>query len=220
MTNQPAHEVKEAAPVDVISTGRATAPSAPPLVVHASETGAAAVVGPQGSSLAALLTSHVLRDGEVVLMALKPSLWFMVFQSIPFAAAVLLAYLATKVFHDSLPFRHTFIYWETATFLLAGRVMMAVLQWMARWYLLTDQRVIRLSGVFSPRVFSCPLRQVATTQVTYSLKERVCRLGSIEIQPGGEAGEGPEPAAWQTLVRPVEVHEQLVAAIRRAKNGA
>ena len=33
------------------------------------------------TSLATLLTSHILRDGELVLLILKPSLWFIVFQT-------------------------------------------------------------------------------------------------------------------------------------------
>ena len=186
--------------------------------VHASESGAAAAA-PNTSSLVALLTHHVLRDGEVVLLALKPSLWLLVFQSIGFAAVVVLGYLATRVFHDSLPLRREIIYWESAIFLIVGRLMVAVMQWMARWYVLTDQRVIRLSGIFSPEIFSCPLRKIARTQLTYSVKERMTRLGSIEIYPGGDGTEVPDSFAWQAIARPVEIHEQMVAAIRRAHNG-
>ena len=36
------------------------------------------------SSLAALLTGHILQDGEVILLILKPSLWYIAFASMRF----------------------------------------------------------------------------------------------------------------------------------------
>src|SRR5438128_1209487 len=70
--------------------------------VHAADSGgAAAAVSPavaaRGSSLATLLAGHVLRDGEVVLLLLKPSLWFVVFQSILVVAGVAAALLAARL---------------------------------------------------------------------------------------------------------------------------
>ena len=98
--------------------------------LHASES--AAVASPHATSLAALLTGHVLRDGEVVLLVLKPSLWFILFQSIRFAAVVVLLLLLARAFGDHLPLVHRVAYIEAGVFLIAGRLMGAVLQWMAR----------------------------------------------------------------------------------------
>ena len=70
-----------------------------------------------------------------------------------------------------------------AIFLLAGRIMWAVLQWMGRLYVLTDMRIVRLSGVFNVEIFDCALRKVATTRLTRTFREKLWRLGSIEIQP-------------------------------------
>ena len=100
--------------------------------------------------------------------------------------------------------------------------MVAVVQWMRRLYVLTDLRVIRLAGVFSVDVFDCPLRKVAQTRVTTNVKERLCRVGSIEIEPC-EPPNGCEESlsaiVWQTVPRPVEVNERVATAVRRAKNG-
>ena len=191
---------------------RQTAMTEPPM--HASES--AAVASPRATSLATLLTGHVLRDGEVVLLALKPSLWFIVFQSILFAAAVVFGLLIARVFGDRLPLAHRVVYIEAAVFLIAGRVMWAVLQWMGRLYVLTDQRIIRLAGVFSVDIYDCPLRKVAGTQITTSMKERICRLGSIEIH-SKETHKCCPAGAWQTIARPVEVNEQINAAIHKAQ---
>ena len=188
--------------------------------MHPSESAAVSATT-RSSPLATLLAGHVLRDGETVLLVLKPSLWFIIFQSIIFAGAVVLGLLFARVFADRLLLVHRIVYTEAAVFLVAGRVMYAVLQWMGRLYVLTDQRVIRMAGVFSVDLYDCPLRNIARTELTASIKERACRIGSIEIYPKYTDGadDGYCVGSWQTIPRPVDVHEQIVAAIRRAQNG-
>lgn len=162
--------------------------------------------------LGAMLVRHILRDGEVVLLALKPSFWFIVLSSLRFTAIVSILAMGAIAWEG----RHNreWFYIEAAIFLLAGRIMFAVLQWMGRLYVLTDLRVIRLSGVLKLNIFDCALRKVARTQVSASLKERLCATGSIEIVPGDESCA---PALWQTIARPAEVNELIVATINRAK---
>jgi hypothetical protein len=177
--------------------------------VHLSEN---AAVSPAATSQAALLAGRVLRDGEVVLLVLKPSPWMIVFNSLRLAGAALLVVLAAHFFRE-LPARSFHFYVEAAVFIVAGRVMWAVCQWMGRLYVLTDQRILRIAGVFNIEVFDCPLRKVAGTHVAYSLKERFCHVGSIEIHPRDES---MPVGLWQTIRRPVEVNETIVAAINRA----
>ncbi|MBV8781451.1 MAG: hypothetical protein JO353_08650 [Phycisphaerae bacterium] len=172
------------------------------------------VVAPwRGSSLAALLASHILRDGEVVLLVLKPSLWFIVLTSLPFAAIVSIAYIASQIFTN--PGRASSVaYIEIAASLVIGRMIAATLQWMARFYVLTDMRILRVGGVFGIEIFDCPLRKVARTRVLMTTSERLVRTGSIEIVPV----EGSWSfSTWQTVARPDEVHDQIVAAINQAK---
>jgi hypothetical protein len=92
--------------------------------------------------------------------------------------------------------------------------MWAVLQWMSRLYILTDLRIIRLSGVFTLDVFDCPLRKIARTRILYTVRERILGLGSVEIIP---ADENYPIGMWQTIARPVAINDQIVAAINRAK---
>ena len=66
-----------------------------------------------------------------------------------------------RVFIDRGGVVHRVAYIETTIFLIAGRVMGAVLQWMGRLYVLTDQRIIRLAGVFISDLYDCPLRKVS-----------------------------------------------------------
>ena len=167
------------------------------------------------SSLAALLTGHILQDGELILLILKPSRWFILLSSLRWAAAIAILLVAAKVYGDALPGKNG-LYLEAGIFVLAGRIMFAVLQWMSRLYVLTDMRIVRLTGIFSPTLFDCPLRKVQFTRVSYTTRERVLGLGSIEIV---SADPDCGAAQWQTIAKPVEIHEQIVAAIQRAKQG-
>jgi hypothetical protein len=185
-------------------------------LMHPVEGGGSAAAHVPATSMAALLAGHVLRDGEIVLLILKPSLWFIAFNSARVAAAALFLLLAAKLLGDHVTHRTFHFYVEAAVFILAGRVMWAVCQWMGRLYVLTDQRVLRIAGVFNVDVFDCPLRKIARTQVVYSVKERLCRLGSIEIHPRDEATPG---TIWQAVSRPVHVNEAIVAAINKAGPG-
>ena len=185
-------------------------------LVHASEGGAAAAAGtraPAVTSLAALLTRHILRDGELVILILKPSLWFILFNAMWFGAVVVIAMIAAQLW---MPERAAHTVLEIGVILIAGRLMWAVLQWMGRLYVLTDLRVVRLSGVFNVDIIDCPLRKVAQARLVPSFRERLVRLGSIEVIPRDDTC----PAAdWRTIKRPNEVLRTLNATIERAKQG-
>lgn len=176
-----------------------------------SEGATAAPVVPAPSSLASLLAGHVLRDGEVIILILKPSLWYVVLNALRFIAAVLIALIAIELW---MP--HPRAYLEAGASLMAMRIVWAMLKWMSRLYVLTDQRVLRLGGVFNVEILDCPLRRVSRTRLFGTFRERLLRLGSIEIIP---MDESRLCGIWQTIRRPREVHEQIVEAIRRAKQG-
>jgi hypothetical protein len=81
---------------------------------------------------------------------------------------------------------------------------------------LTDLRVLRISGVFNVQIFDCPLRKVARTRLLQSTRDRLLGVGSIEIIPMDD--DEPE-GLWQTIAKPRLVHEQVVAQINKAKQG-
>jgi hypothetical protein len=167
------------------------------------------------TSIGMLITNHILQDGELVLLVLKPSVWYVPLSSLWTIGIVLIVMLAALVFDDQIPGRAS--RWvELAVFLIAGRVMWAVLQWMGRLYVLTDMRILRLSGVFNINIFDCPLRKVARTRVVRSMRERLLGLGSIEVTPCDADGA---PGMWNTIAKPDLVNDQINAAINRAKSG-
>jgi hypothetical protein len=189
------------------------------VIVNPSEGAAGAVAPPTAvTSLATLLSRHVLRDGELVILLLKPSVWFIPLSSLRFAAIVMILMAAVFLFDldDKYGALNTLSVIEAGVFLIAGRLMWAVMQWTARLYVLTDMRILRVSGVFNVSIFDCPLRKVARTRLLFTTRERLVATGSIEVIPLEE--EAPE-GVWQTIARPRQVHEQVVAAINRAKQG-
>jgi Bacterial PH domain len=175
------------------------------------------VAAPTATSLATLLSRHILRDGEVVILLLKPSPLFIALTSIRFIAVVALLVTAIFLFDINDRFQwNTVAVIEGGIFIVAGRLMWAVLQWMARLYVLTDLRVLRISGVFNVHIFDCALRKVARTRVLQSTRDRLLGVGSIEIIP---VDDNEPEGVWQTIAKPRMVHEQVVATINKAKQG-
>ena len=172
---------------------------------------AAAVIAPARSSMATLLSSHILQDGELVLLILRPSPWFILLSSLRFIAAVLILVIGVKLWGGGVSER---VYIDISAVAIVGRLMLAVLAWMGRLYVLTDLRILRLSGIFTVAVFDCPLRKIARTRLSFPIRERLLGIGSIEIIPADDCGS---PTLWAMISRPVEVHETVVAAINRAK---
>src|SRR5215212_8104781 len=182
-------------------------------IIHASEGGTAAAPAGVTNPVSALLAGHVLRDGELVLLLLRPSRWFILLTSLRYLGVVALLMLLAIIFDERLhgPRRQ---YVEVGVLLMVGRLTWATLQWMGRLYILTDMRIIRLSGVFHVDVFDCALRKVARTMLDISFTERLCRIGTIVIIPQDE--EMPI-GHWQMVANPKQVHEQIIATISRAK---
>lgn len=184
--------------------------------LYAADSGAAAASPQAITAFGALLSGHVLRDGELILLIMRPSRWYILLTPLKFLASVAILMILAVIFDDRL--HHTSRqYVEAGTFLMAGRLMWSILQWMGRLYILTDLRIIRLAGVFHVDIFDCPLRKVARTLLESSFREQVVRIGSILIIP---QEEDYPIGAWTMVPRPRQVHEQIVATINRAKQGS
>lgn len=164
------------------------------------------------ASVAAILSGHVLRDGEEILLILKPSRWSVAMSCFAFAASVAIVLCIMQLVHA--PQFH--YYADAALLALATRVMWAILNWMGRLYVLTNQRIMRLSGILTIEVDDCPLRKVRCVSLVRSPGERLLHLGTIDVDPVDDARR---PFAWQTIPEPQPVLEQIQIALRRAKQG-
>lgn len=177
--------------------------------------GSAAATAQATTTSVALLAGHVLREGELVLLILRPSRWFILLTSLRFLAGIVVLAGLLRFFDDGSRYQGL-RYMEAAMLLGACRIMWAILQWMGRLYILTDMRIIRLAGVFNIEIFDCSLRKIARTYLDRTVKERLARVGSIVIVPQEE--ELPI-CSWHMVAHPRAVLEKIRSTIARAKQG-
>ncbi|MHC4982163.1 MAG: PH domain-containing protein [Planctomycetota bacterium] len=165
-----------------------------------------------------LVPGDVLRDDEVMLLAIKPSGWFVVLVSWPVLILAALIAAATQiagtVFGAGVPWPELCLLCLAAGLL---RLVVASFQWLGRVYVLTDKRLMRIRGVLRVDVYQCPLRQVTRTALEATRGERLLGLASLFFEADDlDARE----AAWTNLARPEEVRRVVDEAIRRARFSA
>jgi len=193
----------------------------PPVTMKAShiqplEPMATATAQPESAAQAApvVVPARLIQDGEEIVLALKPSGWFILLVSAPFTIAVIIlaigAYLVDTIGLAHLPFAQLALVCLGA---IGLRLVVALLQWISRIYVLTNRRILRVRGVLTVDVFECGLHRIQHTSLVLPLSERIFAIGTLVFATAGTAL--PE-AAWVMIARPSEVHEIVVEYIRRA----
>jgi hypothetical protein len=177
---------------------------------------AAASKSREGETLAAaeLVPEHLLDGGEIVLFAIKPSLWFILFASIRWLICLGAIMVMLPWFSSTLSRGSSTLVAKAALVLVAARLCFAVLEWASRLYVLTNRRVMRIRGIFNINLFECSLLKIQNTDVTLSWYQRLFGLGTVAF---ATAGTGPFEVSWPHVAHPLEVHEQVRAAINRAR---
>ena len=89
-----------------------------------SDTASDSAVIEGSTSLSTLLAGRVLRDGEVVKMILKPSLWFIVYKSFFFIAAVIGCWFAYVKLGSPKSHSYSMTYGNVAIALVTSRIML------------------------------------------------------------------------------------------------
>jgi hypothetical protein len=169
---------------------------------------------PTPLAAAELVPEHLLDGDEIVLFAIKPSLWFVVFTSARWLAGLIVVLCLARWIEALVPGINRPLLARAVLALAGARVGFAVLEWASRSYVLTNRRVMRIRGIFNITIFECALLQIQNTFLTLTWYERLLGLGSISF---ATAGSGTAEATWSTVAHPLEVHEQVRAAINRAR---
>jgi len=164
----------------------------------------------------ALMPIEQLQDGEAVILAVKPSRWFVLLGSWPWLALAAIvagwAYLAAG--RGSGPIDEKMVALVCSA-VACSRVTVGCFQWQGRWYVLTNRRVLRFRGVFRQDVDQCALKDIGEVYLTATLPERLVSVGSLWFeQPAEKDGQA---AGWQHLAQPREVRQAVVEAWRRAR---
>lgn len=150
----------------------------------------------------------VPRDERLV-RALRPSLWFILFHApgvLMFCALLVCAGAAWGMWGPG----QLGIGWLIVRIGAGGAlayVVVGVLRWWSRLYVVTDRRVVIVAGVLSQAAADLPLHRVQHVTVTRSLLERLLRLGTVGIATAGADGPAirmlmiARPAAMVELIR-------------------
>ena len=180
----------------------------------------AATMTPAGDPTAALteepvVAASLLDEGELVLLAIRPSAWSVALMSAPVLIVAALvglgAYLAGGEAALSGLYRGAVYLCVAAG---CARLIVAVFQWMGRVYVHTNRRVQWISGVQRVEVFQCPLSNVGGTRLSATRSERVVGIGTLEFEL--RVGREP-PGAWINISRPKDVQQQVESAIKQAR---
>lgn len=161
----------------------------------------------------AAIPGGVIDGGELVLLAIKPSMWRPFFDSAAWVVgswivAGLLTVLGRPI--AGLPMAMT-----VQIVLMAGALglTLSILRWIPTWYVLTNRRIIDIHGIRRPKIGSCDLLEIRNTYVHASIEEKVTGLGTISFA-FDKAHLGPR--VWRSIARPVEVHAKIRRAIESA----
>jgi hypothetical protein len=168
------------------------------------------------ASAAAVRAADRLEDGEVVLLAVKPSRWFVLAMSWPVvllaAVAAAGAYVLAGMVSWEINTRLVGLVCSTAT---CTRVIFACLQWMGKQYILTNRRVMRLRGVFHEELAQCRLKDLHEVHLSASPTEHLLGIGSLLFERADQRPAGD--IHWILLADPKEAHRAVCDAWNRAR---
>ncbi len=167
------------------------------------------------SPLSLIISRHIFQAGEIVELAIRPSVWWILFSSWQALLASAVIVLAGLTLNQHLPGRPA-VYVEIGLMLGLARLMWATVKWMSRIHVLTNMRVMTISGVFNVTFTECPLRRLARVRGITPLREKLLMLGTLELIPMDE--QFPINL-WQTIRHPVAVQRKIRAAMERANQG-
>ena len=163
----------------------------------------------------AAAAEELLDGGEVILLATRPSGWFVLLTSCPVLVVAALVSGATPVANAvldlSLPARSVYFVCGAVASI---RLAFACGEWVGRLYILTTRRVLRVRGVVRAKITGCPLRKIAETVLAASPGEKPFGVASLLFQD--DQGRTLDPV-WSCLARPAEVGQAVDDAIRRAR---
>lgn len=175
---------------------------------------------PPGAADAAVAPATNVPDiamdgGEIVILAIKPSIWRAAFDSAGWIIASISAALLLALLNNPLSGRS----WAAAAQLAlvpgVARLGIAIVRWVPAWYLLTNRRLIDVRGVRAPRIRSFFLTDVGDTFVTRSTAESLVRVGTIGITDKHCEGTA---IYWRSIPNTEDVHQRIRQAVRNARN--
>lgn len=156
----------------------------------------------------------LLQEGELIILSIKPSRWFVALVSWPvlLAAALVAVGVALADRLGMCPVDRRLIQW------LCGGVVVVRLaggaaQWATLRYILTSRRLLRVGGSGPTGMAELPLACVHSAEVTQGSTERILMVGSLAFL--GKSGR-PLPMPWAYVAQPGKICNTVNEAIAKA----
>ena len=162
------------------------------------------------------LPGGVVNGGEIVLLAIKPSMWRPLLESAGWLAGCAAAATAIIVSGISAPGLSLGTTAQLIVLLGIARLVAAILEWVPTWYVLTNRRVVHVAGIREPRIQGCLLVDVRNTYLGAELLERPLGLGTITFVTDRDH---EAPQSWRCVNAPQDVHARIRRAIENALDG-
>lgn len=157
-----------------------------------------------------LAPAKLMDDGEIVLLAVKPSGWYVLLTSLPVLLTAAVVICLIELIGRAGYYRSALLVCLAVACL---RVLVACFQWMGVLYILTDCRVIRLRGMVRADVTMCPLSKIDDVALAKTFMESRLGIGSLHFETDGNLGRQMH---WVNVAGPAEVKQAIVEAIKRA----
>jgi len=173
----------------------------------------AGTAAPEVAQAWSRLPGGVVEGGEMVLLAIKPSLWRPLFESGWWLAFSAVAAIGIVTWTQPIPGFSIAVSIQLALAVGFGRLALAILRWIPRWFVLTNRRVLDIAGIREPRIWTCPLVEIRNTYVGATTAENLAGVGTVTFVT--EHAHLP-PRHWKSINQPQEVHARIRRAIENA----
>lgn len=168
------------------------------------------------ASVAKSAAAEMLEGGEIIILAIRPSGWFVILDSLSVMifAGVLAAGLKIA---STMPQVQLPIDLRTGLTIACGLVwlqlLVACFRWAGRLYILTNHRVMTIRGVLRPNITQCYLRRLAGADLRGNFFERLLGLGTIKFRP---AESQDPPGDWEKISRPAQTVRKIQEAMSKS----
>lgn len=161
----------------------------------------------------AMLPAELFRGDESIIFAIKPSPWFIPFDASRWVVVGLMMFALSSWISEIVPGLTESQVMTVVLMLVGVRLVVSLLRWVSRFYVLTNRRVMTIRGVHRPDVFACPLVDIRNTAIQVNLPEAMTGLGTLEFA----LSEGEtQRSRWRNVTQPEQVHAEVRRAIERA----
>jgi len=163
------------------------------------------------------ISGMILQNGEEIILAVRPSIWFVFLRSLPgmmFMVVILASLWIFDRFGGSVSGSTVTVLVIVGLACTAMQIIRAAVRWRGRFYVLTNLRLLTFHGGFRQEVYECVLQRVTDVVVVYYGIERAFGLGSlaftIEASPYARPG-------WIHIRGVDRILEEVGRAVARAR---